>query len=129
MSHNIAKGAIQLVEQSDEISAANRVYRSQLESGNSSQSALVLATIVYLQRNPRVPQAVARACVAAAIGAMALKRALPLRPQPRPVAATPPAFYVTRHWSRHWVRAEFALRPGGHHGDNRENAERRSARG
>ena len=50
MSHNIAKGAIQLVEQSDEISAANRVYRSQLESGNSSQSALVLATIVYLQR-------------------------------------------------------------------------------
>ena len=71
MSHNIARGAIQLVEQSDEISAANRVYRSQLESGNSSQSALVLATIVYLQRNPLVPQAVARARVAAAIGAMA----------------------------------------------------------
>ena len=71
MGHNIAKVAIQLLEQSDEFSAANRVYRSQLESGNSSQSALVLATIVYLQRNPRVPQVVARARFAAAIGAMA----------------------------------------------------------
>ena len=71
MSQSIAKGAIQLVEQEDEIDAANRVYRSQLESGNSSQSALVLATIVYLQRKPRVPQAVARARVAAAIGTLA----------------------------------------------------------
>ena len=71
MSRNIAKGAIQLVEQSDEFSVANRVYRSQLVSGNLSQSALVLATIVYLQRNPHVLQAVARARFAAAIGAMA----------------------------------------------------------
>ena len=71
MSQSIAKGAIQLVEQEDELDAANRVYRSQPESGNSSQSALVLATIVYLQRNPRVPQAVARARVAAAIGTLA----------------------------------------------------------
>lgn len=55
----------------DEIFAASRVYRSQIDSGNTANSALVLATIVYLQRNPLVPTDVARARVAAAIGAIA----------------------------------------------------------
>ncbi len=62
---------IQQQANDEEISAASRAYRSQLDSGNSSKSALVLATIVYLQRNPRVPAVIARARVAAAIGCMA----------------------------------------------------------
>ncbi len=55
----------------DENSAVSRVYQSQIDCGNSSKTALVLATIVYLQRNPKVPAVVARARVAAAIGTVA----------------------------------------------------------
>lgn len=71
MSQCAANDLPQSGGQDDEIFAASRVYRSQLDSGNSSKTALVLASIVYLQRNPRVPTAEARARVAAAIGAVA----------------------------------------------------------
>ncbi len=64
-------GAIQQRVCDDENSALSRVFQSQLDCGNSSKTALVLATIVYLQRNPKVPAVVARARVAAAIGAVA----------------------------------------------------------
>lgn len=50
--------------------AANNAYRQLLEIGNTQQSALVLATIAYLQRNPMVPMMEARARVAAMVGAI-----------------------------------------------------------
>ena len=71
MSQAMTAASVQARSKEDEIFAASRVYRSQLDSGNTVNSALVLATIVYLQRNPRVPTDVARARVAAAIGAKA----------------------------------------------------------
>lgn len=52
----------------EELSAASTAYRQQVAFGYTPESALVAATIAYLQRNPRVPAATARARIADAIG-------------------------------------------------------------
>ena len=71
MSQGVVESTVRQCACEDEISAVSRAYRSQIDSGNSTKTALVLATIVYLQRNPKVPAVVARARVAATIDAVA----------------------------------------------------------
>jgi hypothetical protein len=43
-------------------------YRDQIEFGNTPETALGLAMIVYLRRNPRVPVREARSRVVKALG-------------------------------------------------------------
>jgi len=71
MNQGFVKSTVQQLGCEEEISAISRAYRSQIDCGNSIKTALVLATIVYLQRNPKVPAVVARARVAATVGAVA----------------------------------------------------------
>ncbi len=54
----------------DAFGAANNAYQQLLKIGNTQQTALVLATIAYLQRNPLVPMSEARTRVAAMVGAI-----------------------------------------------------------
>lgn len=60
--------AIRLRVCDNELSTASRVYRRQLDPGSQPKTALVLATIAYLQRNPTVPTVIGRARVAASVG-------------------------------------------------------------
>ncbi len=57
-----------VVAEGEEIFAAQKAYRKQVKFGNPPRSALVAATIVYLQRNPSVPVIEARNRVARAVG-------------------------------------------------------------
>lgn len=47
--------------------AAKAAYREQIAFGSTPQTALDLATIVYQQRNPRIPTEEARTLVADAL--------------------------------------------------------------
>lgn len=51
----------------DELFVASRVYWRQRRFGSPEQTALVLATIAFLQRNPRVPIGEARARLSDAV--------------------------------------------------------------
>ncbi len=52
----------------DEFGAAKIAYRKQIKFGNTANTAMGLATIVYLRRHPRVPVSEARAGIVAALG-------------------------------------------------------------
>lgn len=52
----------------DAFGAAKNAYREQIAFGSPPQTALDLATIVYQQRNPRVPAQEARERIADALG-------------------------------------------------------------
>ena len=52
----------------DDFCAARAAYREQIEFGNTEDSALNLATIVYQQRHPCVPACQAKALVVEALG-------------------------------------------------------------
>jgi hypothetical protein len=52
----------------DEFGAAKIAYRKQIIFGNTPNTAMGLATIVYLRRHPRVPVNEARARIVASLG-------------------------------------------------------------
>ena len=56
------------VLQCDALGAAKSAYQEQIAFGSTPQTALDLATIVYQQRNPRIPTEEARTLIADALG-------------------------------------------------------------